>query len=295
MTMHARLLSLLITGLMLFAADARAESDIVGVIVDYGPKGPGAPATQILRGGKYYPVRQQEILYPGDKFVFTPGSSDETFVKVLVNATSEISLSPKSPDLPTSFWDGFRSYLPKLVSAYRWINSGGGEKENLPRNAVSRGDGDESAAPAVLPKGPTRLEISTADGPVWVGWQSGKAPFVVTASVQGKVLAEAEVCKNPSEPCPHEATLTGIGAGADAVEIKVASANGKSWSGKLERKELAPAADAGNLTRFLRGTELLDKGRGNLVLESAREFVAIEKQYPPARALLDLIKKGEVP
>lgn len=288
------------------AVTAVAQSQPAGVVVDYQPRttAAGMPAIHIKRGANLYPVREHEVIYDGDEFVFTTGGGSEPFVTALIDAKTQIKLNPNNPTMPKHSWPDLQKVLPKLVAAYRWINSGRSSEGGVPRSAVSRGLVEDAMPPiAVLPRYGGKLLISD-DGrrPLWLGWSGGTPPFKVRATNAGKVVAELQVCPGPADAaCTREALLPGLGNGAEPIELMVKDANELSWSATVARAAVeadggeADTASLGELGSFLHATELLDRGRGEYVLESARELAAISHRYPAARALLDQIRDGQIP
>jgi hypothetical protein len=277
-----------------------AQGAPAGVVIDIqSPDATKTPAIKIKRGDKFYPLRQQEILYAGDELIFPPDAGDKTKVEVLVDAKQRVTLDPRKPKLPNTAWSGFEGILPTLVSAYRWLNSGTDEG-GLPRNAVSR-DVSSERPPTVLPGAQGKLIISTrADPPVWIGWTDGEAPFKVSLSNQGKVIAQVVICAdvNSTDDCAREALLSNLPTGSDPIELKVTASDRQNWTATLSREADATASDKndlGDLGTFLAAVDLLDRGHGEYALESARTLASIRGQYPPARALLERIRKGEIP
>lgn len=287
-------------------ADEARAAEMVGLVTDYQPRTPkgGTPAVTIKRNGQVVQVREHEIVYAGDVFVFASPAPPKASVEVLVGADTSVTLDPDRPSLPSrSTWVALQSITPRLVSAYRWINPSSGGDKAAPSHAISRGDGD-NAPLAVLPEMRGKLTISTAGAaPLWIGWAGGKPPFVVSVSAGERLVKEARVCEAPvaATGCVREALLNGIGDGDASLTLSVTDAAGASWKAILVRSAIARAGDGGDakdlgkLRVFLDAVALLDRGRGDYVLESARELSAIAGSYKPARELLDLIRMGQVP
>jgi hypothetical protein len=138
--------------------------------------------------------------------------------------------------------------------------------------------------------------------PLWLGWTGGSPPFKVTATNAAKVVAELRVCPGAvAAACKREALVPGLGDGAQPIQVMVKDANGLTWSAIIVRAAVetklveGDMPSLGELGSFLHATELLERGRGEYVLESARELAAISHRYPAARALLDRIRDGQVP
>ena len=294
-------ISLALTAIASLETPVLANPEMTGIVLDFQPRRlvTGKPAIAILRNATSYPVREHEIIYQGDQFVFDKSLAADAHVDVLTGSDSVVTVKAAHPELPASTWPSLRNVAAKLVTAYRWINSSSGEDKSVPRSAISRGD----KMFAVLPGVRAKLTISDkGNAPLWIGWSGGKAPFVVTLSKDDKKISELHICEHSAEAdCIHEAVFQNIGDGAEPLQLSVVSAQGASWSRTLSRTPIVTDAtgpngsDLGKLAIFLRGTELLDKGRGDFILESARTFVEIAKSYPPARVMLDEIREGKVP
>jgi hypothetical protein len=294
-------LVLAVAALVATAVPVTASPELIGIVLDFKPRKleTGKPAIVILRNGKTYPVREHEMIYQGDKFVFDKSLGTDANVKALVDSSSVVTVTAAQPELPSHTWPSLQGVAAKLVTAYRWINPSGGEDKSAPRNAISRGD----EALSVLPNVRAKLMISDKGNvPLWIGWTGGKAPFVVTLSTGGKKIGETRLCDHgPDQDCSREVTFENVDEGPDALQLSVASADGASWSQALARTAVVSdavasnGAELGQLGLFLQGTELLEKGHGEFVLESARKFSSIAKDYPPARVLLDYIRDGKIP
>jgi hypothetical protein len=279
---------------------AAADTRPAGVVLDYQPRAmkSGKPAIYILRAGKRYPVREHEILYSGDTFEFEPVGDTTPSVTALIDADTKVTISPDKPKLPDKSWAGLEQLLPRLMSAYRWINSSGAGASEGPRNAVSRGD-DEEMPLSALPRTHGRLALSgSTQMPLWIGWTGGKPPFKVATLASGKTLGEVDVCADAAVACVREATVPASVEGP--ITLQISTAENKSWSVVLERRDTMSAsgsiaAAAGDLGQFLAAIDLLDEGRGEMVLESARILAAMQSRYPPARAVLDHIRDGVIP
>lgn len=285
------------------SASAFAAPPVVGIVTDYQPRFErnGIPAVGFRRDGKLYPLRENEIIYEGDEIVFTVDRETKAFAKILVDATTEIRLDPSRTGLPHPRWPVLQALWPQLVAAYRWMHSASSSDDAELENAVSRGL-DDGEVLSVLPNASGGLIISESSAdPLWLGWEGGAPPFTLTASSNGKVIAKSVVCAKVAEKaCRREGTIDLNGASGD-IEVMLDSADGTSWTGRIKRApiawtgQLADVSAAGNLGRFLRATDLLDRGHGEYVLESARELVPIAPNFPPARTLLDHIRDGKVP
>jgi hypothetical protein len=283
------------------ATPVLASPQMTGIVLDFKPRklANGKPAITILRNATSYPVREHEIIYAGDRFFFDKSLAAGARVDVMTGSESVVTVDAAHPELPTSNWPSLQSVAAKLVAAYRWINSSGGEDKAAPRNAISRGD----ETLAVLPNVRAKLAISDkGNAPLWIGWTGGTAPFVVTLSKEDKKIGELRICDQAAQAgCMREATFENIGDGAEALQLSVVSADGANWTRTLTRVPIAAdapganASDLGKLATFLHGTGLLDKGHGDLILESARTFIQIAKTYPPARIMLDEIRDAKVP
>jgi hypothetical protein len=284
--------------------DARAEQRVVGVVIDYWPRGEssGKAFISIRRDGESIPVKEHEILKEGDRLVFAEDADPKAFVKALIGAGNVVTLNRQSDRVPETSWPFLQSIIPKLLAAYHWVNATAGVDNSGPRNAISRGALDEIDF-AVLPKAQKTLIISSqSKSPLWIGWAGGIPPFKVSLAENGKVRQLVDVCKNGSETgCVRE---TIIGENTDAtgpLTLSIESSDGSSWSGNIEsdviaeEKGLAAPEQLGSLGVFLHATGLLDRDPGTYVLESARELATISGDYPPARTLLDEIKSGQVP
>ncbi len=283
------------------ATPVLASPEMTGIVLDFQPRklATGKPAIVILRNATTYPVREHEILYQGDKFGFDKSLGADAHVDVLIGSDSVVTVKASHPELPASAWPSLQSVAAKLVTAYRWINSSGGEDKSAPRNAISRGD----EGMAVLPNVRAKLTISDkGNAPLWIGWTGGKAPFVVTLSEGAKKIGEFRICVQGVEAdCKREAIFQNIGDSAEPLQLFVVAADGASWSRTLTRATIATdptggnGSELGHLATFLQGTELLGKGHGDFILESARKFLSIAKAYPPALIMLDEIRDGKVP
>ena len=283
------------------AGPAVAEEEPTGIVLDYKPRHPATaePAITIKNNGQVRPIRDHEIIRGGDHFIFADGLSRTAFVRVLVGANAWVDLTPSQPDLPSHSWPSLQALVPSLVAAYRWINTASSSEKPALRSALSRGDEVFS----ILPKVQVKLIISNrGTAPLWLGWRGGQPPFSVSATSGGKTLSQQSVCEQAAPPaCVREALISAPAAGDDPLTIVVTSADGGSWSQTLTRRTIKPRAaaasadDLGNLGRLLEATELLDRGHGDYVLESARLLAEIAKDYPPARILLDRIRDGDVP
>lgn len=281
-------------------AAVHAQDAPAGVAIDIEPREAGMPAIQIKRGGKLYPLRQHEILYANDELIFPPNADSKSSVKVLVDAKRHITLTAQNPKLPPANWSGLEGLLPKLVSAYRWLYSGGSGDNEGPRNAVSR-EVSPDLALSVLPRAPAHLVISNdADPPLWIGWTEGEAPFEVTVSAQGKMISQAEICGGapPPDDCLREILIGNLPAGTDPIEVKVTAADRQQWAKTLRRQAIGKAlhsATLGDLGAFLAAVQLLDQEGGAYALESARILASIRDRYPAAQMLLERMRIGEVP
>lgn len=282
---------------------AHADATLVGIVTDYQPRAAvgAAPTIHIKRGSKLVPVREHEIIYEGDVFVFDEAAGPKAFVKALVDAKTEVTLDRQHTSVSTDGWPMLQIFLPRIIAASRWIYSGASEHAQ-PTNAISR-ELEEEADITVMPRLRGQLLLWDRGGlPLWIGWSGGKPPFKVIATEDGAPQAEVVVCKDVREDaCVREAEIQIAGSGASPIQLTVKSANGMSWTNTIERRP-APAdansakdADLGKLGSFLRAAELLDKGQGEYTLESARELAAISKDYPAARAILNRIRDGEMP
>jgi hypothetical protein len=285
-------------------SSAIAAPKLVGVVIDYSPRGKisGKAAIAIKREGKLYPVREQEIIYEGDSFVFDPAGGAGAFVRALVDARNEVRFDPHNVQVPSQRWPFLQTLFPKLLTAYRWVNDTTSSEEAGPLNAISRGD-DETKLLEVLPNYRGKLFISDiGKEPLWIGWKGGTPPFTLIAQSPGKTVVKSVVCDGVAEEkCVREGTLDLGGDAGEAVQVTINSSDGSSWTRSITRKsvtsptDVADAAQLGDLGTFLLATELLDRGHGEFVLESARKLEAISKSYPPARVLLDMIRDGHVP
>jgi hypothetical protein len=147
----------------------------------------------------------------------------------------------------------------------------------------------------------TLIISDSSRDPLWLGWEGGSPPFTLTASSRGKLLVKSAICEKAADKaCKREGIVDVNGAEGD-IELSLASSDGKSWTHEIKRNpiawtgDLADVSAAGKLGRFLRATDLLDRGHGQYVLESARELAAIAPSFPPARILLDQIRDGKLP
>lgn len=296
---------LFVFALIVQTAGVNAEGRIVGIVVDYSPRTAAAgnmPVT-ILRNGASLPVKEHELLYEGDRILFAEGAGPKAYVKALVDKEEEIILDPGHNTVPKQRWPFLQSLAPKLLSAYRWVNTPAGVDNSEPRNALSRGGNDEEDDLTIFPKASETLTVSDdSKDPLWVGWTGGNPPFSVSIVQDGKVLQQVDVCKDGSEArCLREATLSAVSAATGTLTLSVRSSDGALWSRKVKKasiaadKKLASPDQLGSLGVFLRATELLDRDAGAYMLESARELATISSVYPPARTLLDNMKNGQVP
>lgn len=288
--------------LALVLMGAAPPKPVIGVIVDFGPRGKvhgKLPFTVQRVGQAPLMVRESEIMYEGDTIAFDDAADpNSTFVEVLISGDKVVRLDPKNRNLPDQKWGVWQVLWPRLVAAYRWVASSPEDDAKL-ENAVSRGVDD---ALTVLPNVRRPLIISD-DGktPLWLGWHGGKPPFTLTAASDGRQIAQVVVCPT-GEPqnCNREATLPVGGAGRE-IELTVTAADGATWKKKIVRQpiawkgELLDIEPLGKLGPFLRATDLLDRGHGEYVLESARLLNSASPPYAPARTLLRQIRDGEIP
>ncbi len=292
-------------GSLLFVLPAAASPELAGVVIDYKPRSQiaGKPAIAIKRDGNLYPVRDQELIYVGDTFVFGPALKKEAYVIVLVGASTRVTLTAAQPNLPDHSWPVLQSIAPMLVAAYRWINTSAGSEGPELRNAISRGSEAVDDSVVMFPSVRGSLALSNqGPAPLWLGWTGGKPPFTASIAQAGKPVEEVAVCKDvPEEQCVREVLLGNIKDGDEAIDITVRTAGGSTWTRKVVRTTLkrdeatADSTKLGNLGIFLNATALLDRGHGEYALESARELASIAHEYPPARVLLDHIREGRVP
>jgi hypothetical protein len=288
-------------GLQAFAV--HAETHIIGVVIDYAPRNHAAdkPLVAISRGNEKRPVKEHEIVYSGDRFVFSQEAGAKAYVKALINAQDEVTLTPAHNELPEASGSWLQSIAPQLIAAYRWVNAASGVDKAEPRNALSRGSEDDVSDLVVFPtaKGALTISGSSAD-PLWIGWNGGSPPFSVTLAMDGKILQSVDICKNGSDAaCPRETQITTTHALPNSFMLSVTSADGASWSRKIEKAAIAPAPELGSklgeLGVFLSATDLLNRDADKYVLETARRLASISSTYPPARTLLDKLKNGRAP
>ncbi|MFA5955112.1 hypothetical protein [Hyphomicrobium sp.] len=301
--MHSGISLLAVVGsaLLLAGTVIAAEKSVVGIVIDFSPREAvkGKRLFSIDREGRPYAVKENEIVYEGDTINFAEGANpNDTFVEILVAADKVIKLKPPKGELPAQEWSLLQVLWPRLASAYRWINSPSSDESKL-ENALSRGDDN---ALSVLPNLRRPLVISDAsDKPLWLGWSGGIPPFTLTVAAQGKQLSQTVVCANtkPAE-CVREATIQ-IGRADGDIQLALTSGDHTTWTQMVARKpiawkaDLADVAPLGKLGPFLRATDLLDRGHGEFVLESARELAPVSSSYPPARSMLNQIRDGQIP
>lgn len=287
--------------LALFLMGAAPPKPITGIVVDFAPRAhvEGKLPFTIQRDGRQFTVRESEIVYEGDSFVFDDKADlKSTFVDVLVSGDNVVRLDPQHRVLPHQDWPMLQALWPRLVSAYRWVTSSSEDNAKF-ENAVSRGANDSLT---VLPNVRRPLVISSGGAtPLWLGWSGGKPPFTLTATSNGKRIAQVVVCPTVNaQDCDREAILPLADSGEE-IELSVESADGAIWKKQVVKQpitwkgELADAAQLGKLGPFLRATDLLDRGHGEYVLESARELNSAAASYAPARTLLKQIRDGQVP
>ena len=281
---------------------------LVGVVTDYGPRdlNTGPPLVTMQRGNDVLPVKDQAPVYDDDQFVFTKQSGKQSgqtpFVTVQIGATEEVTLHETNPEIPKGAGLALRQFETRLIAVYKWINPPGSDKQ-VPAEAQSRGEQTLAVLPALTGNGRTKLVVSD-DGskPLWIGWTGGKPPFDVLAKIAGKTIAERKVCSEGETPsCLREAMIEGLTNDAEPLSLSIVAVDGSTWSQSLARKPIIPVgnvasvANLGKLGVFIEATELLDRGHGEYVLESARMLASIAKDYHPARELLDHIRDGPVP
>jgi hypothetical protein len=300
------LLAVIGSALLWGGAVIAAEKSVVGIVIDFSPRGTvkGKPLFSIDREGRFYAVKENEIVYKGDRINFAEGAKpNDTFVAILVAADKVITLKPPNGELPAQEWSLLQALWPRLASAYRWINPPSSDESKL-ENALSRGDDGDDAGDAlsVLPNVRRPLVISDAsDKPLWLGWRGGAPPFTLTVAAQGKQLSQTVVCANtkPAD-CVREATIQ-IGQADGDIQLALTAGDKATWTQLVARKpiawkaDLADVAPLGKLGPFLRATDLLDRGHGEFVLESARELAPVASTYPPARSMLNQIRDGQIP
>ena len=283
---------------------AQAEPRLVGLITDYQPRvsADNTSAIEINRNAKRLPVRDHELLYEGDVIAFGDRADAKAFVKVMTDAETEVILH-RGDKIPSRGSAILQTLFPRLVAVSRWVKLGTSTEGSDPVNAISRDPGGELSSIVALPNHRGKLIISDDDNlPLWIGWSGGMPPFTVSVGPSGEAAANTVICEStPQETCVREAELNLKASGSKAIQLTVKSANGMSWTETVERAPLpsTPAFSEGRqlekLGPFLNATELLDKGRGTYVLESARELAAIARDYPAARTILDNIREGQIP
>jgi hypothetical protein len=284
---------------------ARADARLVGVVIDFQPHKPlaGKPLISIKRNGQLYPVREQELIYEGDLFVFDPAAGPRAYVKALIGAKKEITFDSEHVTPPVQGWPILQTLLPRLTDAYRWINSRTTAEASEPQNAIGRGDDTEADALSVLPNVHGGLVIADSeDKPLWIGWRGGTPPFRLSVAVPGKEAFVRMVCDGVAETaCVRESLLEFGDQRAESLQVSIFSSDGGLWTETIHRQpvkwagDLSDTSELGSLGTYLRATELLDRGNGEFVLESARQLASIAHEYPPARVLLDQIREGSVP
>lgn len=298
-----RLLGALAVLIICYVFPARAEDRLVGVVIDFQPrKVEGRPAVMLTHNGEPHRVREHDLIYEGDQITFDPAAPSTAYMKALVDHEKTITLDPAHPDVPQQSWPFLQSLVPKLLVAYRWINSAKGADDGEVRNALSRDTGGEVEDLSVLPHAGPALAISqTGTEPLWIAWTGGIAPFTVSLAAAGQPPSDVKVCGDGVEKtCKREAAVA-VPAGDQPFTLTVKSSDGAAWTKKVDRVaiawegELADVGKLGELGIFLRATELLDRNSGEYVLESARELAGIAPDYPPARTLLNRIQAGSLP
>lgn len=288
--------------LALLLMGAAPPKPVIGIIVDFGPRGKvhgKLPFTVQRVGQTPLMVRESEIMYAGDTIAFDDTADPHsTFVDVLVSGDKVVRLDPNNRTLPDQEWGVWQVLWPRLVAAYRWVASSPEDDAKL-ENAVSRGVDD---ALTVLPNVRRPLIISDdSKTPLWLGWHGGKPPFTLTAAADGKQIAQVIVCPTGgAQDCNREATLP-VGDAGREIELSVTGADGATWKKQIVRQpiawrgELVDVGPLGRLGPFLRATDLLDRGHGEYVLESARLLNSASPPDPLSRTLLKQIRDGQIP
>ena len=273
---------------LLLASGARAEQTPAGYVIAVALAGKDAAAkTAVVRDGKELPPKLMMPVFSGD-VIFLRDPSSHIDLELGGGATVAIGGSLTRFDVKGEIPTGDDAW--SIFAAIGSVLSGG--EEEIPENMTAKGD-DSLVAPLAV-HGPNF--IVKGERKLWLAWQGGTAPYVVTVSAGDKVATSPDVAVREIE-LPMAANT------ADRIAVKISDTNQQTLTLRFRLRDEAPAlptslttASPGkSTTAVLAAAWLAEQEQGAWAIEAAQLLHSRPREDQAAAALLTRMVKGWKP